>query len=270
MNRPAGAPSVRADPHPLCRRGDSVSLKFSSFYRSLTKARREACRRINTVDQTPAHEQHNPDLLRAMPVDANIIAEVGCSSGALAREYKKVNPSCQYIGVELMQKYLPLAQRYCDAVHTVDIENLDEEDMRKRLPADCWVFGDTLEHLRDPWLVLARIRRVLPPDGCVVACIPNAQHWSVQARLSCGALHYEESGLLDRTHLRWFTRVTIMEMFVNAGFRIDVGFARGVGEPQQAGLQQAIRMMAQSVGADPDAAYQDALAFQYVLRALPV
>jgi SAM-dependent methyltransferase len=221
------------------------------------------------MDQTPAHEQHNPDLLQVMPSDAHVVVEVGCSSGALAREYRKVNPTCRYIGIELMQAYASLAQRYCDQVHAVDIEAVDEEFMRATLPANCWVFGDTLEHLRDPWLVLARIRRVLPSGGCVVACIPNAQHWSVQARLNCGALRYEESGLLDRTHLRWFTRTTIIEMFANAGFRIDVGFPRVVSEPQQAGLQQSIRMMAQSIGADPEAAYRDALALQYVVRAVP-
>ena len=60
-----------------------------------------------------------------------------------------------------MSQYVPLAERYCDVVHRVDIENLDEEGLRDMLPADCWVFGDTLEHLRDPWAVLARIRRVL-------------------------------------------------------------------------------------------------------------
>ncbi len=202
-----------------------------------------------------------------MPSNARVVVEVGCSSGALAREYKKINAGCRYIGVELMRECVPLAQRYCDAVHAVDIENIDEETMRKEFQADCWVFGDTLEHLRDPWLVLARIRRLLSHGACVVACIPNAQHWSVQARLNCGALHYEESGLLDRTHLRWFTRVTIFEMFTNAGFRVDAGVTRTFGEPQQAGLRDAIRMMAQSLGADPEVAYRDAMAFQYVLRA---
>lgn len=221
------------------------------------------------MDQTPAHDEHNPDLLRVMPPNARVIVEAGCSSGALAREYKKVNSGCRYIGIEVMPEYAVLARRFCDAVHAMDIENLDEEVMRDRFPADCWVFGDTLEHLRDPWLVLARIRRVLPPDGCVVACIPNAQHWSVQARLNCGVLRYEESGLLDRTHLRWFTRVTIMEMFSNAGFRIDAGFPRAFAEPGQPGLQQAIKMMAQSIGADPDVAYRDALPIQYVVRAMP-
>lgn len=221
------------------------------------------------MDQTPAHDEHNPDLLRLMPPTARVIAEVGCSSGALAREYKKINPACRYIGVEIMPQYVPLAERYCDIVHRVDIENLDEERLRDVLPADCWVFGDTLEHLRDPWAVLGRIRRVLATDGSVVACIPNAQHWSVQARLNCGALRYEDSGLLDRTHLRWFTRTTIVEMFQNAGFRIDAGFPRSVPDPGREQLLQVIRMMAQTIGANPDIAYQDALPIQYVVRALP-
>jgi len=147
--------------------------------------------------------------------------EVGCSSGALAREYKKINDRCRYIGVDVMSQYIPLARRYCDSVLEMDIEAVDEDRLRESLPGDCWIFGDTLEHLRDPWALLGRIRNVIAADGCIVACIPNAQHWSVQARLNCGEFRYEESGLMDRTHLRWFTRETILEMFQQAGFRIE-------------------------------------------------
>ena len=222
------------------------------------------------MDQTAAHEIHNPDLLALMPSGARVIAEIGCSSGALAREYKKLNPICRYLGVEVMPQYVPLAQRHCDEVYAVDIESLDEAAMRGLLPADCWVFGDTLEHLRDPWAVLGRIRRLLPTDGSVVACIPNAQHWSVQARLNCGALRYEAAGLLDRTHLRWFTRVTILEMFSNSGFRIDAGHPRGPAELEHPELALAIRAMAKSIGADPEQAYRDCLPIQYVVRAVPV
>ena len=66
-------------------------------------------------------------------------------------------------------------------------------------PSDCWVFGDSLEHLRDPWALLGRIRSHLPIEAHIVACIPNAQHWSVQARLNCGIFRYEDQGLLEPT-----------------------------------------------------------------------
>ena len=89
------------------------------------------------MDQTPAHERHNVDLLRLMPPDARRIVEVGCSSGALAREYKKVNPGCRYLGVEIEAQYAQLARRYCDCVQELDIESLDDAAIRN-LEADCW------------------------------------------------------------------------------------------------------------------------------------
>jgi len=195
--------------------------------------------------------------------------EVGCSSGALAREYKKLNPGCGYVGIEIVADYARLARRHCDSVLELDIESLDAQAVRG-LEADCWIFGDSLEHLRDPWALLKRIRAALVADGAVVACIPNAQHWSVQARLACGELRYEDMGLLDRTHLRWFTRITILEMFQQTGFRVVVMNARVFNEPQREKLLPAIELMARSVGANAAQAVADASVFQYVLRAVPV
>lgn len=222
------------------------------------------------VDQTPAHDRHNEQLLKLMPVNARTIVEVGCSSGALAREYKKINTSCKYIGVEVVSRYIPLAQRYCDIVLELDIERLDEGSLREALPGDCWIFGDTLEHLNDPWSLLARIRAVISADGCVVACIPNAQNWSVQARLNCGEFRYEDSGLLDKSHLRWFTRTTIVEMFTHAGYRIIEGVPIFLDGPLKDKVLPAIKLMAAGMGRDPEAAVRDALPFQYVIRAVPV
>lgn len=94
------------------------------------------------MDQTPAHDRHNPQLRQIVPVDARTIIEVGCSSGALAREYKKSSPTCRYIGVEVMPQYALLARRYCDTVHELDIEGVDAAFLRESLMGDCWVFGD--------------------------------------------------------------------------------------------------------------------------------
>src|SRR5665647_674801 len=129
------------------------------------------------MDQTPAHERHNPDLLKLIPKDARVLVEVGCSSGALAREYKKINSNCRYIGVECVSEYAKLAERHCDSVIETDIESVDENFLRDTLACDCWIFGDALEHLMNPWLLLSRIRKIIPDNGSIVACIPNAQHW---------------------------------------------------------------------------------------------
>ncbi|HEY4144077.1 class I SAM-dependent methyltransferase [Pinirhizobacter sp.] len=218
------------------------------------------------MQQTPVHEQHNPDLLKFMPTNARRVVEVGCSSGALARAYKAINPDVHYIGTEIDPTYAELARRHCDEVLDINVEQADAQTLGTTLGGDCWVFGDVLEHLHDPWKLLANIRAVLPPGGTVVACIPNAQHWSVQAKLSFGNFRYEDSGLFDRTHIRWFTRMTMIEMFQGAGFAVEDGMARIFDDPQRHVFLPIIKAMAAAAQADPEMAAQDALALQYVLR----
>jgi SAM-dependent methyltransferase len=220
------------------------------------------------MQQTPVHDQHNPDLLKYMPLNARRIVEVGCSSGALARAYKKLNPDAHYIGVEIDDSYAELAREHCDEVLAFNIEDAESGFLGEQLGGDCWVFGDVLEHLRDPWQVLAKIRSILPAGGSVVACIPNAQHWSVQARLSFGNFRYEDSGLFDRTHIRWFTRMTMLELFQGAGLTVDAGMARTFDEPQREQFLPAIRAMATAAGANADMAVEDALPLQFILRGI--
>lgn len=222
------------------------------------------------MKQTPAHEQHNPDLLTFIPKDCRKLVEVGCSSGALAREYRKLNPGCCYVGVEIDADYAERAVPFCSTVHTMDIEAAPAGFFAANADADCWVFGDALEHLRDPWRLLAEIRRHLPLGGQVVACVPNVQHWSVQARLACGVFRYEDEGLLDRTHLRWFTRSTLIELFAATGFRVVEGLPRVFAEPEREAALAVIRRMAEVCGADPEQAVADAKPMQFVVRALPV
>lgn len=221
------------------------------------------------MDQTPVHDQHNPDLLRLIPVTAKRLIEVGCSSGALAREYKKISPDCDYFGIEIDPDYTQLARRYCDDCTTLDIEAASEDFWSDHAARDCWIFGDTLEHLKDPWRVLRRIRETIPAHGAVVACIPNVQHWSMQVRLSVGDFRYQSSGLLDRTHLRWFSRQTMIEMFNETGYAIEAGIPRIFNEPQRDSFLPLIEEMARRAGVDPQIAIQDALPLQYVLRATP-
>ena len=151
------------------------------------------------MEQTPIHDQHNRDLLRFIPETAKNIIEVGCSSGALAREFKLAHPDCHWLGIEIDPHFAKVAQFHCDQTLSMDIESATQDFWGNTVHADCWIFGDTLEHLRDPWSILRAIRQRIPTHGSVVACIPNAQHWSIQAKLSIGDFRYETSGLLDRT-----------------------------------------------------------------------
>lgn len=222
------------------------------------------------MKQTPVTDIANQDVLNLIPAGCKRIVEVGSSSGALARAYKSRDAACHYTGIEIDAEYAALSRRYCDEVLHASIETLDDQAFDALFPADCWVFGDVLEHLYDPWSVLKRIRVRMAAGECVVACVPNVQHWTIQAKINVGDFVYEDSGLLDRTHLRWFTRKTALALFQSTGYRIVEGSGRIFAdmEPGEK-IRAAIRTMAAAVGADADTAVNDALTFQWVVRAVP-
>lgn len=224
---------------------------------------------MTQMNQTPVHEAHNQELLSLIPPHLEKVIEIGCSSGALAREYKKQSPDCTYIGIDIDPDYAKLATRHCNEAFSADIELMPDSFFADRKDCQAWVFGDTLEHLKDPWRILRLIRDNLPTDGCVVACIPNAQHWTLIARLCCGEFRYESQGLLDRTHLRWFTRKTIIDLFESSGFRIDAGIPRTFEEKDREQFLPIIGEMAELAGFQPEEAIQDAMPLQFVIRARP-
>jgi SAM-dependent methyltransferase len=219
------------------------------------------------MDQTPAHDLANPELLAVMPPVGRLV-EVGCSRGALARDYKARHPNCHYTGIEIDPAYAAVARAHCDDVRVGNIEAMVSNGSLSDLaPADCWVFGDSLEHLQDPWQVLRSLHPLLSEDGCLCACIPNMQHWSIQFRLNVGRLDYADSGLLDRTHLRWFTRLTMLELFESSGYRIASIQPRIFASEHSEQASELIGQIASQIGHDPQQAIQDALPLQYVIKA---
>ena len=226
-------------------------------------------KRQSQAQAAPPTSGLNGDLLALMPASAQRVLEVGCSTGAMAHAFKTAHPGCNYQGIEIDERAAEQARRWCDGVAVRDMDALSDADFEAWRDRDCWVFGDVLEHLRDPWHLLARIRRVIPAGGCVLASVPNAQHWSVQARLAIGDFRYADGGLMDRTHIRWFTRITLLEMLAQAGWKLDAGVPRIFDEPQRERFLPALRAMATAMGADPEAAVRDALPLQYVVRAVP-
>jgi trans-aconitate methyltransferase len=219
------------------------------------------------MQQTPMHDLPNLALLGLVPAGVERVVEAGCSSGAFGQAYLAQHPDVEYIGIEMAPEYAEVARTRLSEVVVANVEQLEDRTFEVLSPTDCWIFGDVLEHLYDPWRTLKRVRGSLGDSGCVVACIPNAQHWSVQGLLSVGDFRYQDAGLLDRTHIRWFTRKTIIDLFNSTGFEIEEMGGRVFDEPGRAQALPAIRSLAQACGADPDEAERDAMPIQYLVRA---
>lgn len=223
---------------------------------------------LPAMKSTPVGNTFNGPVLEAMPAGLGRVVEVGCARGLLAAAYRAANPGCDYRGIEIDPDYAAAARQHCSAVVCADVETLPDDTLKDLSPADCWIFADSLEHMRDPWTLLRRLRPHMAAHTQIIACIPNMQHWSVQLRLSTGALHYRDGGLLDRTHLRWFTRLTMFELFAGAGYRVAEALPLPGPSTEPDSVLPLLRALAEAGGGDPHAAGEDALVYQWVLRAV--
>lgn len=221
------------------------------------------------MKQTPAHDQYNPVLLGMMRPDFNYVVEVGASKGVLAKVYRDINPRCHYVGIEIEPTYAQAGSQYCTEMITANVEHLSDEQFAHLSQADCWLFPDVLEHLYDPWALLKKIKQNAQKNIEIIACIPNSQNWRVQATWCLGELQYYDKGFFDRTHIRFFTRQTIVELFESSGYGIIEGVPRILEDTPEA-VEVAIKLMATAVGADAEEAVNDARPFQWVIRAVPI
>ena len=201
----------------------------------------------------------NPDLLDRIPLNAARVLDVGCGGGALGSEFKRRNPSARVYGIESDADMAAVAAARLDVVAHVDVEA--EPFPFGDTVFDCIVFGDALEHLRDPWRLLGLHAQRLAPQGVMLICMPNVEHWSFVERLLRGTFDYEDAGLFDRTHLRWFTVETTRRALLAAGLVPCDVIPRVFGRPEAGEFVRAMRPALEALGVD---------VAQYAMRSLPL
>lgn len=158
----------------------------------------------------------NHRLLEYIPLSAQLILEIGCAKGALGQIVKERQP-CEYWGLDQHRPSIEIASDHLDHAICLDVE--DESPLP--LPNtyfDCLVFGDVLEHLRNPENLLRKLKQHLAPNCTLAVNVPNVAHWTVLEQLLSGNFEYSDSGILDRTHLRFFTPGSFRTMLWEVGF----------------------------------------------------
>lgn len=152
------------------------------------------------------------------------ILEVGCGAGATLARLKSIIPEAGVYGIEYDVSAAGLARHFADVL-CADVETLTAGDLLfegKVRGYDCIILGDVLEHLHRPEKVLQKIRKVLKPEGYIVASLPNVMHYSVMLPLlQRGLFTYTDAGILDRTHLHMYTRTEIIRLFRDAGMVVE-------------------------------------------------
>jgi len=161
-------------------------------------------------------------VLEEVPDGARVL-DVGCATGYLAAELAR--RGCVVDGIEFDPDAARQARAHCREVVAGDLEapatHAEVERMLAGARPDVVVCADVLEHLRDPWTVLAWLRALLAPGGRAIISVPNIAHWTARRALLTGRFDYADFGLFDRTHLRFFTRESARELATRAGFAID-------------------------------------------------
>ena len=161
--------------------------------------------------------QERREVEAIIPGDAKRILDVGCGEGILGKRLL-AKGAREVVGIEIMPDVCEKARENLTSVVCGDIEKNDLSFEEGHF--DCMIFGDILEHLRDPLSLLKKLRIYLADSGVIVASIPNVRYYGVISMLADGHWKYGEHGILDKTHLRFFTKKEIEALFARAGFEI--------------------------------------------------
>ena len=171
------------------------------------------------VKKSEYYSTYRKDILSLCPVHVNRVLDIGCGNGNTL-EYLKSNGYCDWTcGVELFSAAAESAIKKVDQLYQSNIEDMDLPVAPSSI--DMILCLDVLEHLVNPHKVIEYLHTLLSPGGVIIASIPNIRHISVTVPLIIGGKwEYNDSGILDRTHLRFFVKKTAIELMQSSGLQL--------------------------------------------------
>jgi 2-polyprenyl-3-methyl-5-hydroxy-6-metoxy-1,4-benzoquinol methylase len=213
-----------------------------------------------------SNENLSQPLLATLAGSDKAVLDIGCATGYLAQMLR--SRGCRVDGVEYDPVMAELAAPHVDRIEVGDVQAMDLVALFGERSYDVLVFGDVLEHLTEPERVLRDSLALLKPGGAVVASIPNVAHGAVRLQLLQGRFDYTSTGLLDETHVRFFTRETVLQLFADAGLAV-VEMRRTTSELFDTEVQVV------EGDFDPDVvalvrAEPEATTYQFVVKGVPI
>jgi len=177
-----------------------------------SRVRKKALEHIQKHGLAPTHKR----IVSITGSDKKVF-DMGCATGYLAEALSA--RGCIITGLEMDKAASETASEFCRKIITGDADDPDVL-IKAGKDFDVIICADILEHLSDPWGVLQTLRKMLAPDGEVIVSVPNVAYWRMRWELLQGRFNYTDTGLLDRTHLRFFTVKTFMETAEECGFDV--------------------------------------------------
>ncbi len=167
------------------------------------------------------HDYVNTNLLDLVDGTPRRALDLGCSTGAFGQALKQRHAGLAVTGIEPGRAASVIAAGRLDRVINARLEDVHFDDGLGG-PFDLAIAADVLEHLQNPWDALVRLRAILAPGAQVLASVPNVRNLAVILDLlGNGTWDYQERGILDITHLRFFTFSDIQRMLEQTGYRIE-------------------------------------------------
>jgi methionine biosynthesis protein MetW len=190
-------------------------------------------------------QQAHPDdahsiLTRLIPPHSRVL-ELGCASGYLSG-YMEQTLGCRVTGFEVDPAAAAIAVQRCSEVYTADLDAPDAlSPAAASAPFDVLLAAAVLEHLKYPQRLLRQAKTLLKPDARVVVSLPNVAHWGVRLCLLRGRFDYADYGIMDRTHLHFYTMQTGDKLLKESGFAVESLHIAG------SGLQNALNRLARAL-----------------------
>lgn len=176
------------------------------------------------------YESGREDLLAHVPLDSRDVLDIGCANGLFGEMLRK-RQRCVVTGVDCDTNLANRARTRLDKVIYGDIEKIIEKGTLGKF--DCIICGDLLEHLKDPWEVVSRLKRHLNKGGLLIASVPNIAYWAIIYEMLRGRWDYVPFSILSGTHMRFFTKDSLRRCFEDARYRIRELYFQGLEIPPE-------------------------------------
>jgi trans-aconitate methyltransferase len=180
-------------------------------------------------DPARAHPDDAHSLLMRLVPPKRRVLELGCATGYLSG-YMETALGCRVTGLEFDAASADIARTRATEVFTADLDAPDALDpARANAPYDVLFAAAVLEHLKDAPGLLRRVRPLLTDDAHVIISLPNIAHWQVRLSLLRGQFNYSSYGIMDRTHLHFYTTTTGRALLDDNGYRVEAFHVAGSG-----------------------------------------